>query len=181
MLCPRCKQVLRMRMIHNVEVDRCLACDGVWFDQGELQAAREKVEPDSRWMDVDLWADPDRFKVLDGELACPRCHAEMATIAYGDTGVEIDYCPQCQGAWLDGGEFEKIVNALREEIASKGAPDYLAASLEEAKEVVDGEKGLASEWRDLAVVTRLLQYRLLAERPGLRSVLEVLRRGSTNL
>ena len=24
-------------------------------------------------------------------------------------GVEIDYCPQCQGVWLDRGELDKII------------------------------------------------------------------------
>lgn len=24
-------------------------------------------------------------------------------------GVEIDYCPQCRGIWLDRGELEKII------------------------------------------------------------------------
>jgi Zn-finger nucleic acid-binding protein len=25
-------------------------------------------------------------------------------------GVEIDYCPQCRGIWLDRGELEKIID-----------------------------------------------------------------------
>ncbi|MGV3616780.1 MAG: zf-TFIIB domain-containing protein [Fimbriimonas sp.] len=25
-------------------------------------------------------------------------------------GVEIDYCPQCRGVWLDRGELEKIMD-----------------------------------------------------------------------
>ena len=25
-------------------------------------------------------------------------------------GVEIDYCPQCRGVWLDRGELDKIVD-----------------------------------------------------------------------
>ena len=25
------------------------------------------------------------------------------------SGVEIDYCPQCRGVWLDRGELDKIV------------------------------------------------------------------------
>lgn len=25
-------------------------------------------------------------------------------------GVEIDYCPQCRGVWLDRGELEKILD-----------------------------------------------------------------------
>lgn len=24
-------------------------------------------------------------------------------------GIEIDYCPQCRGIWLDRGELEKII------------------------------------------------------------------------
>jgi Zn-finger nucleic acid-binding protein len=24
-------------------------------------------------------------------------------------GVEIDYCPQCRGAWLDRGELDKLI------------------------------------------------------------------------
>jgi Zn-finger nucleic acid-binding protein len=24
-------------------------------------------------------------------------------------GVEIDYCPQCRGVWLDRGELDKII------------------------------------------------------------------------
>jgi Zn-finger nucleic acid-binding protein len=31
-------------------------------------------------------------------------------------GVEIDYCPQCRGVWLDRGELDKIIerNAVQE-------------------------------------------------------------------
>jgi len=27
-------------------------------------------------------------------------------------GVEIDYCPECRGVWLDRGELDKIVERL---------------------------------------------------------------------
>jgi len=32
-------------------------------------------------------------------------------------GIEIDYCPQCRGVWLDRGELDKLIerNAPREE------------------------------------------------------------------
>jgi len=26
------------------------------------------------------------------------------------SGVEIDYCPQCRGVWLDRGELDKIID-----------------------------------------------------------------------
>lgn len=28
------------------------------------------------------------------------------------SGVEIDYCPQCRGVWLDRGELDKIVDRV---------------------------------------------------------------------
>jgi len=32
------------------------------------------------------------------------------------SGVEIDYCPQCRGLWLDRGELDKILErAVKEE------------------------------------------------------------------
>jgi Zn-finger nucleic acid-binding protein len=35
-------------------------------------------------------------------------------------GVEIDYCPQCRGVWLDRGELDKIIE--RSSSASAPAP-----------------------------------------------------------
>lgn len=37
-------------------------------------------------------------------------------------GVEIDYCPQCRGVWLDRGELDKIVD--RSAAAPQGYDDY---------------------------------------------------------
>jgi hypothetical protein len=28
-------------------------------------------------------------------------------------GIEIDYCPQCRGIWLDRGELDKIIERSR--------------------------------------------------------------------
>ncbi|AOT02877.1 hypothetical protein ASPU41_05460 [Arthrobacter sp. U41] len=30
------------------------------------------------------------------------------------SGVEIDYCPQCRGVWLDRGELDKILDRVAE-------------------------------------------------------------------
>src|SRR3546814_17578849 len=35
-------------------------------------------------------------------------------------GIEIDYCPQCRGVWLDRGELDKIIE--RSDAASAPAP-----------------------------------------------------------
>jgi len=40
-------------------------------------------------------------------------------------GVEIDYCPQCRGVWLDRGELDKILErSAREPAAPPPPPPY---------------------------------------------------------
>jgi Zn-finger nucleic acid-binding protein len=36
------------------------------------------------------------------------------------SGVEIDYCPNCRGIWLDKGELDKIIERSAEHYHGKG-------------------------------------------------------------
>lgn len=40
-------------------------------------------------------------------MPCPVCKVPLAMS--DRQGVEIDYCPQCRGVWLDRGELDKII------------------------------------------------------------------------
>ena len=40
-------------------------------------------------------------------MQCPVCRVPLAMS--DRQGIEIDYCPQCRGVWLDRGELDKIV------------------------------------------------------------------------
>ena len=40
-------------------------------------------------------------------MNCPVCSIELKMA--DRQGVEIDYCPQCRGVWLDRGELDKII------------------------------------------------------------------------
>ena len=40
-------------------------------------------------------------------MQCPVCHVALAMS--DRQGIEIDYCPQCRGVWLDRGELDKII------------------------------------------------------------------------
>lgn len=42
-------------------------------------------------------------------MNCPRC-GEFKLLMSTREGVEIDYCPQCRGVWLDRGELDKILD-----------------------------------------------------------------------
>lgn len=39
-------------------------------------------------------------------MHCPRCQVSLSMSERH--GVEVDYCPQCRGVWLDRGELDKI-------------------------------------------------------------------------
>jgi hypothetical protein len=53
-------------------------------------------------------------------------------------------------------------------------PEYIVASMEEAKEIISGDEGFISEWKDFLTVTRLLQYRVLVDNPILANALVAL-------
>ncbi len=40
-------------------------------------------------------------------MKCPSCNETL--LMSDKNGVEIDYCPNCRGIWLDRGELEKII------------------------------------------------------------------------
>ena len=41
-------------------------------------------------------------------MKCPVCK-DVTLLMSEKNGVEIDYCPECRGIWLDRGELDKIV------------------------------------------------------------------------
>lgn len=41
-------------------------------------------------------------------MLCPTC--PNSTLVMSErSGIEIDYCPQCRGVWLDRGELDKLI------------------------------------------------------------------------
>ncbi len=55
-------------------------------------------------------------------LLCPTCRVNLTMSER--QGIEIDYCPQCRGVWLDRGELDKIIE--RSESAAAPAPQASA-------------------------------------------------------
>lgn len=54
-----------------------------------------------------------------------QCPLDGTTLVISERqGVEIDYCPQCRGVWLDRGELDKILDRA----AEMGTPERLQAT-----------------------------------------------------
>ncbi len=41
-------------------------------------------------------------------MKCPNCNVSL--VMADRSGIEIDYCPECRGVWLDRGELDKIID-----------------------------------------------------------------------
>ena len=50
-----------------------------------------------------------------------RCPIDETTLVMSERhGIEIDYCPQCRGVWLDRGELDKLLElSARQEAAAR--------------------------------------------------------------
>ena len=48
-------------------------------------------------------------------MKCPVCK-DVTLLMSEKKGIEIDYCPECRGIWLDRGELEKLLEKENEVI-----------------------------------------------------------------
>jgi Zn-finger nucleic acid-binding protein len=177
MECPKCNGAMEARAVDAFEIDVCSKCSGIWFDQDELRKTKDETDPHLSWMDFQIWKHEDRFRFSEQGTKCPACEINMVKIDYDDTGVEIDYCPQCRGTWLDEGKFANIVAALESELANKSLPEYLKASLEEARAIITGPESFISEWKDFMTVLKMFQYRFFVENPNLQDTVTGIQKG----
>lgn len=62
------------------------------------------------------------FAVLTVVMKCPT---DNATLVMSErNGIEIDYCPECRGVWLDRGELDKIIDRAGAVAPAAPAPQY---------------------------------------------------------
>ena len=49
-------------------------------------------------------------------MKCPHCSVNL--LMTDRQGIEIDYCPDCRGIWLDRGELDKLVERSNAQVES---------------------------------------------------------------
>lgn len=55
-------------------------------------------------------------------MLCPVCKKQMMILEYNE--VELDYCPECEGIWLDQGELELLLEMEEEHIDLSDPADF---------------------------------------------------------
>jgi membrane associated rhomboid family serine protease len=102
--CPKCGKGMHPLRLEGVDLDVCPACDGMWFDAGELSAAAG----------LSFSTEPTGEALRSARRTwhrCPLCAVRLyeRELAPG-SGIMIDQCTQCQGLFLDRGEFTQARN-----------------------------------------------------------------------
>jgi len=107
MKCPLCKSPLIVVEYHDIELDWCPGCEGLWFDSGEMELVTAQMRGTATVLMPQRKADTSEKR-----LRCPECNKTMEKRLLGDAQTVIaDVCPTCGGLWLDHGELEQIVSA----------------------------------------------------------------------
>ena len=113
--CPKCLGKLERMNAGDkkkpIFIDKCFACGGIWFDDGELiQTINKEIidtvetKIDSKHLPKDIAEDFDKK-----DINCLKCGKKMQKVlSRRNKKVTIDYCDICQSIWLDGGEFEDV-------------------------------------------------------------------------
>jgi len=124
MNCPRCQVVTELRDHDGVQVNECRNCAGMFLHHGELNKIAKPTQGDLEFSTLhdESFSHADRFE----PIACPDCGNEtMQKVEFNiHTGIVLDYCPACEGFWLDGTELDRIndeVKALDD--AAESGPD----------------------------------------------------------
>ena len=172
MKCPNCKNSLNEKItVGAVAIDRCSACGGSWFEGDELRKAKDEKTADAKWFDFDLWKDQSLFKVEEVNRICPLDNAKLFKLNYDNSSIEIDACKECDGIWLDKGEFEKIIEYVKNEGDLEILRNYTKNLIEEGKEIFSGPESVKSEIGDLLLLTKMFQYKFMAQNPILTKII----------
>lgn len=165
MQCLKCHTNLEAINFRGIMVNECPKCQGRWFDRAELRKAKDNTDEDLCWLDFDPFvAKNDRFYAVSKESGeCPKCTRKMLSMTYGNSGVIIDKCDQCEGVWLQEGEFRKIIVYLENLVTSETASEYIIDSFKQLFEIVTGPENKVSEIKDFLVVLKLLKLRAAVE------------------
>jgi Zn-finger nucleic acid-binding protein len=89
---------------NEVEIDHCLACGGVWLDEGELELI---IANSTVYQFETTGKKPKR------PLKCPMCAKKMKAVFWKtNDSILLDQCPKGHGLWFDQGELRKTIRNI---------------------------------------------------------------------
>lgn len=78
-----------------------------------------------------------------------KCPVDNTTLVMTErAGVEIDYCPDCRGVWLDRGELDKIVQGAAREQRTNSSDNYEHGHEDDSRRYESRDRGHEDKGRN---------------------------------
>lgn len=108
----------------GLDTQSCLYCNGVWLNKTTLETLLKKEEKSPSINSIST----EFHKNNEGGIHknCPECTEEKLELIHTH-GVELDFCPSCNGLFFDEGEIEKVLPTSHKEKYEPGAGTYFAS------------------------------------------------------
>ena len=114
MNCPKCNIPLKGKSYKGIEVDACDRCEGMWLSFEELDLLEDTVFSQDELKGTTI------FSTFPSKLACADCGKPMKTFKYRYYDLELDFCDDQHGFWLDKGEEKRVLELMRLEQQNLG-------------------------------------------------------------
>jgi Zn-finger nucleic acid-binding protein len=103
MKCPKCKAPMELVRFEPIEVDRCTACKGIFFDATEAEALKKLRGSEA----IDVGdAAVGKAQNENDRIRCPRDTVQMIRIVDPkQPHLWLETCPVCSGTFFDAGEL----------------------------------------------------------------------------
>jgi len=143
MNCPNCGASLASAKRDGVEMDSCPSCKGMWLSRQELEQLEDKT--------FDLGDDGKGTLIFSSEASsrlCPQCAKPMRTFEYRDYDLELDFCADGHGFWLDDGENKRVMALMKQE----------ESSLSRKYSAEERWGGQLQRWRTGSFLTKIMDH-----------------------
>ena len=106
MNCPKCDSPFETVTFHEIEVERCQGCNGLWFDMMEKEDLL-KIEGSEA---IDIGSEQVSEQYRDQvNILCPQCGVAMIPMVDKEQShIRYESCQSCYGAFFDAGEFRDL-------------------------------------------------------------------------
>ena len=111
MKCPNCGAELQAGKRDGVEAEVCPKCDGTWLTSQEFEQLEDEAFDLGKKGTLVFSAEPST-------RLCPQCQATLQKFHYRDYDLELEFCGEGHGFWLDAGEDKRVLELMRKEEAS---------------------------------------------------------------
>ena len=110
MKCPNCDTDLVQTKRNGVDLECCQSCKGMWLNRQELEQLEDEVFD---------FGDDKKGSLIFSPTAttckCPQCGKLMKRFQYRAYDLEMDFCEDGHGYWMDEEGDERVLEVMKKE------------------------------------------------------------------